>query len=154
MSGHDMFRLFEDIFEGTRTFENGFPINLTGWWAPEIKLVGTTAGTAANYNTFAINPYTSVDVRAVYCVYSGASTGAATVNVERIQGTEANDAGDNLLTTPFDLNTTVNLVQTGSLVANGNTTLSSGNRLGLVDGGAVAGTDDLVIQVLCKILQF
>ena len=155
MSGDNLFDLFKDIFEGTRTFDAGIPINLEGYWSTRLYLPGTSAGTTANYNTFAICPYTQVDVQSVQVVYSGASTGACTIQIERIRDTEANGAGDDMLATAVDLNATANTVIQASLVTSTATQLVQNNRLGVViASGAVAGTDDLVVEVLAKILQF
>ena len=111
-------------------------------------LQGAVPVTAANYGTIFINKSDKeYIVREVQVVWGTAST-SGTLQVERLQGTEAKDAGDDLLTTAIDMSGTANTVNTGSITATKeNLTLSKGDRLGIVNGGDLTSQADLTITV-------
>lgn len=132
----------------------GIPVNMMSYHVETIHLAGTAPATAANYNTKLIFPFAAGTLVAAWCVFSGTGGASAAVNLERIQGTEANGSGDALLTTAFDLTATVNTVQTGSLVATSAVNFVQGDRLGLVDSGTLTGADDLVITCKWLITSF
>lgn len=112
-------------------------------------LPGTMPATAANYGIFFIATR-SCFVKSVSEVHTTAGTngGAVTLQIERLQGTEAPDAGDALLTTAFDLKGTANTVQEGILVANKTlTALAPGDRLCLKDAGTLTDVAGLNVTV-------
>ncbi len=111
------------------------------------SLDGDRAGTAANYNTFFVAPYKCV-VLAVDAIWGTASVGG-TLNVERLQGTEAHDAGDDLLSATITMSGAADTVNAGTLTtANANfLELADGDRLGLVDGGNIAAQRNLTVTV-------
>jgi hypothetical protein len=106
-------------------------------------LVGTTAATAANYGTFWTAPFacTVIGFTEVHET-AGTNGGAVTLQLERLQGTEAPGAGDELLITALNLKATANTVQQGNLTlvrsgGIGLVNLSQGDRLALKDAGTL-----------------
>ncbi len=111
-------------------------------------LTGTDPATGANYTAFFIAPYKCVVLK-IDAIWSAAST-TGTLNVERLQGTEAQDAGDDLLSATIDTAGAVDTVNAGTLIAGANAApleLAAGDRLGLVDGGNVASCVNLTVTV-------
>jgi len=108
-------------------------------------LNGTQPATGGNYGTFFIAPYKCV-VLGIDVVHGTAST-TGTVQVERLQGTEAKDAGDDLLTAAISTAGTANTVNAGTLAAANYLELADGNRLGLVNAGTLTNGADLVVTV-------
>lgn len=113
-----------------------------------ISLAGTQSATATNYGVFFIATYPCI-VRRISEVHTTAGTdaGAVTLQVERLQGTEALDSGDVLLTTAFDLKGTANTVQTGTLVRTTALALSVGDRLALKDSGVLTSLAGVCVTV-------
>ena len=112
-------------------------------------LPGTIPATAANYGIFFTATF-PCSVKAVSMVQTTAGTGAGTVTLqlERLQGTEAPDAGDELLATAFNLKATANTVQEGVLVARKTlTALAPGDRLCLKDVGTLTSVAGLNVTV-------
>lgn len=115
-------------------------------------IIGTDAATAANYGIFWIAPF-AVFVLNVYEVHQtlGTDGSAVTLDIERLQGTEALDAGDDLMATTFDLKGTINTVLTGSLIntATGRPTrrLSKGDRLAMNDTGTLTTVANVTVTV-------
>lgn len=113
-------------------------------------LPGTSAATAGNYGTF----YTAqtacivIGFAEVHEV-AGTDAGSVTLQLERLQGTEAPGSGDNLLVTAVNLKGAINSVTEPALVRDNYPTLQNnrvflvpGDRLALKDAGtltAVAG---------------
>jgi len=111
-------------------------------------LHGAVPATATNYTTFFIAPYKCV-VLGVDAIWGTAST-SGTLNVERLQGTEAHDAGDDLLSSTIDMSGTANTVNAGTLISGtsaGPLELADGDRLGLVDGGTLTSQANLTVTV-------
>lgn len=111
-------------------------------------LQGAAGVTAANYGQFFIAPYDCV-VRQIEAVWRTASS-SGTLQVERLQGTEAKDAGNDLLSSTISTAGTAETVNTGTLITT-NTEflqLSVGDRLGLVNGGTLTSMADLQITVI------
>jgi len=91
-------------------------------------------------------------VKAISEVHGTAAGQTATLQVERAQGTEANGAGDDLLTdnanAGFDLEGTADTVQAGTLTGTGaNLILAAGDRLNLVDAGTLTTLADMCVTV-------
>lgn len=118
-------------------------------WA-NASLPGTQSATASNYGIFFIasRPCTVKRISEVHTV-AGSNASAVTLQVERLQGTEALDAGDTLLSTAFNLKGTANTVQTGSLINTGKTilSLSVGDRLALKDSGTLTDVAGVCVSV-------
>ena len=111
-------------------------------------LHGAVPATATNYTTFFIAPYKCV-VLGIDAVWGTAST-SGTLNVERLQGTEAHDAGDDLLSATINMAGAANTVNAGTLIAGANAApleLADGDRLGLVDGGNLTSQANLTVTV-------
>jgi len=110
-------------------------------------LQGSDSDSAANYDTFFIAPYKCIVLR-IDASWSIAST-SGTLNVERLQGTEAHDAGDDLLSTTIDTSGAANTVNNGTLITTNAQylELAVGDRLGLVDGGTLTNSDNLHVTV-------
>ena len=99
---------------------------------------------------FFIAPFDLVIKRIDY-VHStaGSDASAVTLQVERLQGTEAPAAGDDLLSAAFNCKGTANTVQNGALTATtANLTLSAGNRLGLNYTGTLTALAGATVTVL------
>ena len=82
----------------------------------------------------------------------GSDGSAVTLQVQRLQGTENEGSGDDLLDTVFDLKATVNTVISGVLttaIAAGTTTLAIGDRLAV----ELAGTSTAAIGALTIVIQ-
>lgn len=123
-------------------------------------LKGTEAATAANYGRFyaAPVPLKIVSISEVHGT-AGSDAGAVTLQVERLQGTEALASGDQLLKTAFNLKATANTVvryQAPLLSASGTARaaaiLSVNDRLALKLSGTPTAVDDVVVSV--EMLEF
>lgn len=114
-----------------------------------ISLANTTPQTAANFSTFFVadRPYSVLSVTEVHGT-AGSDASAVTLQIERLQGTEALDAGDELLTTTINLKGTANTVQYGTLKSTEVTTLYRGDRLALKDAGTLTALKDVTVTVL------
>ena len=119
-----------------------------------VKLKGTDAATAGNYGKFFINASNrTLIVTAISEVHATAGSDGSdvTLQIERLQGTEALGSGDNLLTSTFDLKGTADTVQEGTLISNGQLLiLSKGDRLALVDSGTLTAVNDLAVSIVLK----
>jgi hypothetical protein len=100
---------------------------------------------------FFIAPF-DLTIKAIDYVHAtaGSDGGAVTLNLERLQGTEAPGGnGDALLATAFNCKGTANTVQNGALTATtASLTLSKGNRLGLDYTGTLTALAGVVVSVL------
>ena len=110
------------------------------------KLNGTEPATAANYGTIFIAPYKCVVLR-VEAVW-GTASNSGTLQLERLQSTEGKDAGDDLFASTLSTSTTADTVATPTLTTTtANLELSAGDRLGIVNGGTLTSSADLVVVV-------
>lgn len=115
-------------------------------------LKGAEAATAANYGIFytATRKVKVIGVKEVHRT-AGSDAGAVTLNVERLQGTEAKDAGDDLLSAGLNLKGTAETVQSGSLITTEATkVLEVGDRLGLVTTGVLTAVAHVSVTVLVE----
>jgi len=108
-------------------------------------LNGTQPATAGNYGTFFTAPYKCV-VLGINVVHGTAST-SGTVQVERLQGTEAKTTGDDLLTAAISTAGTADTVNAGTLTTVDYLQLAAGDRLGLVNAGTLTSGADLCVTV-------
>ena len=121
--------------------ERSLPIHWT--------VVGTAAATATNYGVFWTAPFkcTVMSVTEVHQT-KGTDAGAVTLQLERLQGTEALDAGDALLTTTFNLKAADNTVQEGAMVGDISLRqLAKGDRLALKDAGTLTALVNVTVVV-------
>lgn len=110
-------------------------------------LPGTSAATAANYGVFFIAIRKCV-VKQVYEFHTtkGTDASAVTLNIEKLTGTQAPDAGVTLLSTAFDLKGNINARQVGALVAlRSSLTLKPGDRLCLKDAGTLTAVAGVIV---------
>lgn len=92
--------------------------------------------------------YQVVGVRGVWGVVGGAG---AVLNVEKLTGTTAPGSGTALLTSNFDLTSTANTVNTGTLTGTvADLQLAAGDRLGCKLGGVLTGLVGCALTVLLK----
>lgn len=101
---------------------------------------------------FFIAPY-PVKVVGVYECHGVAGTNgsAVTLQVERLQGTEAPGGnGDALLSSTINLKATANAVQTGTLVTTSVVELATGDRLGVDITGTTTTCADGQVTVLLQ----
>jgi hypothetical protein len=117
------------------------------------NISGLLAATATNYGVFFIadRGYTVTGISEVHST-AGSDGGAVTLSVERLQGTEALDAGDDLLgATKIDLKGTADTVQSPALTATAaNLVLAAGDRLALLDTGTLTAVADVCVTVSLK----
>ena len=117
-------------------------------WVPW-TVVGTDASAAGNYGTFFISPFTCVlnDFKEVHQVV-GSDSGNVAINLEKLTGTQAPDAGSLMLGTALSLKVTANTVQTATLSATlANRNLAIGDRLCLKDTGALTAVSNVSVLV-------
>ena len=114
------------------------------------QLHGATAATAANYGIIFVapEPCRVIKVSEVHTT-AGTDSGAVTLDVERLQGTEAPGSGDALLgTTKINLKGTKNTVQSPDLTSTStNLNLSTGDRLCLKDAGTLTDVAGVCVTV-------
>lgn len=113
-----------------------------------VRLQNTDAATAANYGVFFVaeRQYVVLAVAEVHGT-AGTDASAVTLQIERLQGTEAPDSGDALLSTALSLKATANTTQYGQLVTTGVTALERGDRLCLKDAGTLTAVANLCVTV-------
>lgn len=103
------------------------------------SLDGAEAQTAANYGVFFIAPYDCgiLSVTEVHQV-AGTDGGSVTLNIEKLSSGVALGSGQEILSTPFSLKSTANIVQDGVLTnIIGYKQLKKGERLALKDVGTL-----------------
>lgn len=85
-------------------------------------------------------------LKAIYEAHAtaGSDAGAVTLQIERLQGTEAIGSGDNVLTTAFNMKATADTVQTGVLTV---TTMSQGDRLALNYTGTLTDLANVAVTI-------
>lgn len=115
-----------------------------------VSLFGTSAATAANYGVFFIaqRPYEVMEISEAHTT-AGSSADAA-LNIERLQGTEALDAGDAICVAAFELDGTADTVVTKKSTALQNRVLSIGDRLALDDAGTLTNVAGVTVSILLK----
>lgn len=117
-------------------------------------LVGTATQTAADYGAFFISPLPTkvISISEMHGTL-GTDGSDVTLQIERLQGTEASGSGDSLLATAFDLKGTIDTVvkkEVRDFV--GGTTrrtlfLAANDRLGFVLAGTPTAVADVVVTV-------
>lgn len=114
-------------------------------------LFGTTAQTSGNYGVFftALRPFEVIQISEVHET-AGSAGGAVTLNIERLQGTEAKGSGDEIVTTAFDLKGTANTVVIKTFGEIANTILNPGDRLAFKVSGTLTSLVGVSVTVLFK----
>jgi hypothetical protein len=114
------------------------------------NLIGVLPATAGNYGMFHIATRREkvVGARVIWDIAGGAG---ATVMLERLQGVEAKDAGDDLWTAAIATSGTARTPATPTLITTeASKILEIGDRLGLVNAGTLTALDSLVVTVLLE----
>lgn len=112
-------------------------------------IYGTDAATATNYGVFLIVPIACV-VTGIQEVHqtAGSDAGAVTLNIEKLQSTDALDAGDEILASDLSLKATANTVQTGTLSGTlANRSLAAGDRLAMKDAGTLTAVANVTVKI-------
>lgn len=113
----------------------------------------TAAATAANYGVFWIAPVAcTVTGFAEVHEVAGTAGGTVSLQLERLQGTEAPGAGDELLAAALSLKTTANTVQYGNIKLSRSggralANLAAGDRLCLKDSGTLTTLSNVTVLV-------
>ena len=117
-------------------------------------IYGTGAATATNYGVFFIAPFNCVITKFQEVHQTaGSDADAVTLMLEKLTGTEAPDAGDNVLASTLSLKATANTMQTGTLSAtNANRNLTAGDRLCLEDAGTLTAVANVTVMVELQII--
>ena len=120
----------------------GFDVTKVRWFdLAEKKVIipftlhGTSAATTTNYGVFFILPWDAVLIgfKEVHET-AGTDGGTVTLQLEKLTGTQALDAGAEMLSTALSLKTAVNTVVSGTLSGTlANRSLKRGHRLALKD---------------------
>ena len=112
-------------------------------------IYGADAATAGNYGMFWIVPFdcTITEIREVHQT-AGSDAGAVSLQIEKLTGTQALDAGVACLSTAFSLKATANAVQSGSLTTTlADLRLSRGDRLAMDDAGTLTAVANVTVVI-------
>lgn len=117
-------------------------------------IYGADAATAGNYGVFWIAPFECAvtEIREVHQT-AGSDAGAVELQIEKLTGTQALDAGTALLATAFNLKGTANTVNTGSLSTTVRAiNLNRGDRLAMDDSGTLTAVANVTVVIEITIL--
>ena len=138
------------VVAGTLTLNSNLVPNT---FATSTTVQGANAATAANYGVFFIAPFacTVVAVRESHTA-AGTDAAAVTLDIEKLTGTQAPDAGVAVLgATKIDLKGAVNTVQSPALSGTAaDLTLAAGDRLCLKDTGVLTAVAGVAVTVQLK----
>lgn len=128
-------------------------VNKDGFYIT-ISLPGTLSATTTNYGVFYIahSAFQIVWIAESHTT-AGTDGSAVELNIEHLTGTEALDAGDEVLITDFNLKGTANTVQekVGYELQNGK--IAKGHRLALKDIGTLTNVAGVCVTLYCKPLN-
>ena len=113
-----------------------------------VNLFGASGATATNYGIFFIADR-PCEVTSVRLRYTTAST-SGTLQIEKLNGTDALDGCENILTGTISLSATANTTYVGALVSTVAKTLSPGDALALVDAGTLTNLVGLCVVITVK----
>lgn len=115
---------------------------------------GAQAATATNYGVFWIAPADCI-VKGFSEVHqtAGSAGGTVSLQLEKLTGTQAPDAGVVLLTTALNLKGTANTIQEGTMAvtftsSKQDVSMLAGDRLCLKDSGTLTAVANVTVQVL------
>ena len=114
---------------------------------------GADARTAANHGVFWIAPFecTVTEIREVHQT-AEVTAATAELQIEKLTGTQALDAGVACLATAFNLKGTANTVNTGTLTTTpADRRLERGNRLAMDDNFSAAPSELVNVTVIIEI---
>lgn len=112
-------------------------------------IYGTDAATATNYGVFWIAPFecTITEIREVHQT-AGTDASAVSLQIEKLTGTQALDAGVPCLATAFNLKGTINTVNTGALATTlADLRLVRGDRLAMDDAGTLTAVANVTVII-------
>jgi hypothetical protein len=112
------------------------------------SLDGTSANTAGNYGVI-LNVKSAYIVSYVATSWQTAST-SGTLNLERLSGTEALDAGDTIFVSNVSLSGTANTINIKSGKDLQNIILKSGDRLALKDSGDLTNQVGVCVTIYLR----
>ncbi len=143
--------------DGTVKVETADKLDLAGVKVPSTfvaaeTLQGAAAATAANYGVFFIAPFACevVSVREAHTT-AGSDAGAVTLDVEKLTGILAPDAGVSVLSATANLKGAANTVQAPALtVTAANKQLAAGDRLCFKDTGVLTAVAGVAVTVELK----
>lgn len=116
-------------------------------------LPGTTAGTAANFETTFFTAHRSYEVLSVYVRYSVAGSSGATLMLKRVPDGKTVTNGDDLLSKGIPLDGTVAEVQEGTVKQDRlDTRIIDRQGLGIETTGTITNLADLSVSVLLRAL--
>lgn len=143
--------------DGTVSIETADKLEIAGIKVPQTFTVtaileGAAAATAANYGVFFIAPFACevVSVREAHTV-AGTDAGAVTLDIEKLTGTQAPDAGVSVLGATINLKGAANTVQAPVLTGTAaNKQLAAGDRICLKDAGTLTAVAGVAVTVELK----
>lgn len=109
-------------------------------------IIAADAATAANYTTFFTNRIAPGYISGFWEAHqaAGSDAGAVNLQLEKLTGTQAPDAGATMLSVGINLKETANTVISGTLTATlANRNLALGNRLCLRDSGTLTAVSNV-----------
>lgn len=113
---------------------------------------GTAAATAGNYGVFWIAPFACsiISIQEVHQT-AGSDAGSVTLDIEKLTGTQALDAGVTVTGTAVSLKGTANTVTTASLSSTlSSKQLSAGDRLAMKDTGVLTAVNNVTVIIEIK----
>lgn len=113
---------------------------------------GTAAATAGNYGVFWVAPFACsiVNIQEVHQT-AGSDAGSVTLDIEKLTGTQALDAGVTVTNTAVSLKGTANTVTTASLSSTlSSKQLSAGDRLAMKDTGVLTVVNNVTVIIEIK----
>ena len=115
------------------------------------SIIGTDAATAGNYGVIFIATR-PCEIMKISEAHTNAGTDAtAALNVERLQGTEGLNSGDEVLVTDINLNTTAaDTVTSRKGVELQNTRLNHGDRIAIKDVGDITAVAGVCVTIYLK----
>lgn len=127
----------------------GIPVIATTRQWINIFLWGGAAATPSSYDNIATLPFDGF-LEEVIVNYTVASS-SGTLQIQRIQSTEANGSGDNLLVAAQSLSGTANTRYYPALVDSDVRQFSKGDVVGLVDAGTLTNLANLSISLRFRV---
>ena len=110
---------------------------------------GIQAATATNYGVIFTSPVNGY-IKSITEVHQtlGTNGSPVTLNIEKLTGTQALDAGVEVLQTAFDLKASINVVRTGIIsYTTSRSALSIGDRLALKDTGTLTSVANVTVVI-------
>lgn len=116
------------------------------------SLAGTAAATAGNYGVIFVadRDYEIIEARESHTT-AGSDAGAVTLQIEKLTGTQALDAGVATLASTFNLKGTANTVQkVDATTTTPNNKIAAGDRLALKDTGVLTAVAGVAVTLVLR----